>query len=52
MIGKKATESDIILSHRKLDDTIFSFIYAIDDKWLLKTQILVMVNIADLEIIE
>jgi len=45
-LGKKATESDIILYHRKIDDTIFSFIHAVDDKLSVKTQILGIIDVA------
>ena len=31
-LGKRATESDMILYHRKFDDLILSFIHPVEDK--------------------
>ena len=35
-LGKKATESDMVLFHRKTDDQIFTFIYPVEDKIIPK----------------
>jgi len=43
-LGKKATESDMVLYHRKLDDSIYSFIHPVDDKLTVKTQILGIID--------
>ena len=45
-LGKKATESDMVLYHRKLDDSIYSFIHPVDDKLTVKTQILGIIDAA------
>lgn len=45
-LGKKSTESDMILYHRKLDNSIFSFIHPVDDKLTVKTQILGIIDVA------
>jgi selenocysteine-specific translation elongation factor len=45
-LGKKATESDMVLFHRKTDDYLFTFAYPIDDKIIPKSQIINMIDIA------
>jgi selenocysteine-specific translation elongation factor len=45
-LGKKATESDMVFFHRKTDDTIFSFIYPVEDKITPKSQIMNMIDLA------
>lgn len=45
-LGKKATESDMVFFHRKTDDTIFSFIYPVEDKIIPKSQIMNMIDLA------
>lgn len=45
-LGKKATESDMVLFHRKTDDEIFTFIYPVDDKIIPKSQIMNMIDFA------
>jgi selenocysteine-specific translation elongation factor len=45
-LGKKATESDMVFTHRKLDDHIFSFVYPIDDKIMPKSQIMGIIDTA------
>ena len=38
-LGKKGTQSDIILYNRKTDDCIYSFMEPVDDKFTIKSQI-------------
>ncbi|HMA82671.1 MAG TPA: EF-Tu/IF-2/RF-3 family GTPase [Candidatus Thermoplasmatota archaeon] len=45
-LGKKATESDMVLFHRKTDDQIFTFIYPVEDKIIPKSQITSMIDFA------
>jgi len=45
-LGKKATESDIVLFHRKTDDHLFTFVYPVDGKIIPKSQIMNMIDIA------
>jgi len=45
-LGKKATESDMVLFHRKTDDQIFTFIYPVEDKIIPKSQIISMIDFA------
>ena len=45
-LGKKATESDMILFHRKTDNEIFTFVYPIDDRIIPKSQIANMIDFA------
>lgn len=44
--GKKATESDMVLFHRKTDDAVFTFIHPVEDKIIPKSQIMNMIDIA------
>jgi selenocysteine-specific translation elongation factor len=45
-LGKKATESDMVLFHRKTDNEIFTFIYPVEDKIIPKSQIMSMIDYA------
>jgi len=45
-LGKKATESDMILHHRKFDDITLSFIRPVEDKLIVKTQIMGIMDVA------
>jgi selenocysteine-specific translation elongation factor len=45
-LGKKATESDIVLFHRKTDHEIFTFVYPVEDKIIPKSQIMSMIDFA------
>ncbi|MBS3778437.1 MAG: hypothetical protein KGY50_04000 [Candidatus Thermoplasmatota archaeon] len=45
-LGKKATESDMVLFHRKTDDQIFTFAYSVEDKIIPKSQIINMIDVA------
>lgn len=45
-LGKKATASDMVFFHRKIDEGIFSFIYPVEDKITVKSQIMNMSDIA------
>jgi selenocysteine-specific translation elongation factor len=45
-LGKKATESDMVLFHRKTDHEIFTFIYPVEDKIIPKSQIISMIDFA------
>jgi selenocysteine-specific translation elongation factor len=38
-LGKKGTQSDIILYNRKTDDGVYSFMEPVDDKFTIKSQI-------------
>ncbi len=45
-LGKKATESDIVMSNRKMDDYIFSFMSPVADKLSAKSQIISTIDTA------
>jgi selenocysteine-specific translation elongation factor len=45
-LGKKATESDMLLFHRKTDSEIFTFVYPVDDRIIPKSQIMNMIDFA------
>jgi selenocysteine-specific translation elongation factor len=45
-LGKKATESDMVLFHRKTDNQIFTFVYPVEDKIIPKSQIIGMIDFA------
>lgn len=45
-LGKRATESDIVLFHRKTDQKIFTFVYPVEDKIIPKSQIMSMIDFA------
>ena len=45
-LGKKNTESDIVMFSRKLDDCIFTFMYPVEDKLSAKSQIISSVDAA------
>ncbi|MBS3748583.1 MAG: hypothetical protein KGY65_02630 [Candidatus Thermoplasmatota archaeon] len=45
-LGKKATESDMVLFHRKTADQIFTFVYPVEDKIIPKSQIIGMIDFA------
>lgn len=45
-LGKKATESDMVLFHRKTNESIFTFVYPVDDKIIPKSQIVNMIDFA------
>ncbi|MGA3109247.1 MAG: EF-Tu/IF-2/RF-3 family GTPase [Candidatus Bathyarchaeia archaeon] len=45
-LGKKATESDIVMSNRKMDDCIFSFMSPVADKLSAKSQIISTIDTA------
>ena len=39
-LGKKGTESDIVMFNRKMDDCVFSFMSPVEDKLTAKSQII------------
>jgi selenocysteine-specific translation elongation factor len=45
-LGKKNTESDIVMFSRKLEDYIFTFMYPVEDKLSAKSQIISSVDAA------
>ena len=45
-LGKKGTESDIIMFNRKMDDCIFTFMSPVDDKITAKSQIVSAIDAA------
>ncbi len=45
-LGKKDTESDIAMFHRKVEEQIFTFIYPVEDKLSAKSQIVSCVDAA------
>jgi len=45
-LGKKGTESDILMFNRKTDDSIFSFMSPVEDKLTAKTQIISTIDAA------
>ncbi len=45
-LGKKGTESDLVMFNRKMDDCIFSFMYPIEDKLSVKSQIVSSIDAA------
>jgi len=45
-LGKKGTESDILMCNRKTDDSVFSFMSPVEDKLTTKTQILSTIDAA------
>ena len=45
-LGKKDTESDIVMFTRKLDDHIFTFMYPVEDKLSAKSQIISSIDAA------
>ncbi len=45
-LGKKDTESDIAMFHRKVDEQIFTFIYPVEDKISAKSQVVSCVDAA------
>ena len=45
-LGKKATESDMVLFHRKTDEQIFTFAFPVEDKIIPKSQIINMIDVA------
>ncbi len=45
-LGKKATESDIVMSNRKMDDYIFTLMSPVADKLSAKSQIISTIDIA------
>jgi len=46
LLGKKGTDSDLLLFHRKIDDVVYTFIAARDDRIQTKTQMLSMIDAA------
>lgn len=45
-LGKKGTESDILMFNKKTDDSIFTFMSPVEDKLIPKTQIISTIDIA------
>lgn len=45
-LGKKGTESDILMFNRKTDDSVFSFMSPVEDKLTTKTQIISTIDAA------
>jgi selenocysteine-specific translation elongation factor len=45
-LGKKGTESDILMFNRKTDDCIFTFMSPLEDKLTTKTQIISAIDVA------
>jgi selenocysteine-specific translation elongation factor len=45
-LGKKDTESDIAMFHRKMEEEIFTFIYPVEDKLSAKSQIVSCIDAA------
>jgi len=45
-LGKKGTESDIIMFNRKTDDCVMSFMSPVEDKLTTKTQIISTIDVA------
>jgi len=45
-LGKKGTESDILMFNRKTDDCVFSFMSPVEDKLTTKTQIISTIDAA------
>ncbi|MFH0848988.1 MAG: EF-Tu/IF-2/RF-3 family GTPase [archaeon] len=45
-LGKKDTESDIMMFNRKMDDRIFTFMYPLEDKISVKSQIISCIDAA------
>lgn len=45
-LGKKGTESDLVMFNRKMDDCIFTFMYPIEDKLSVKSQIVSSIDAA------
>jgi len=49
-LGKKGTESDILLFNRKTDDKVFTFMSAVEEKLTTKTQIISTIDAAIISI--
>lgn len=45
-LGKKGTESDILMFNKKTDDSIFTFMSPVEDKLITKTQIISTIDVA------
>ena len=45
-LGKKGTESDILMFNRKIDNSVFSFMSPVEDKLTTKTQIISTIDVA------
>ncbi len=45
-LGKKGTESDLVMFNRKMDDCIFTFMYPIENKLSVKSQIVASIDAA------
>jgi len=45
-LGKKGTESDILMFNRKTDESIFTFMYPVEDKITPKSQIISSIDVA------
>jgi selenocysteine-specific translation elongation factor len=45
-LGKKGTESDIVMFNRKMDEHIFTFMYPVEDKLSAKSQIISSIDAA------
>ena len=45
-LGKKGTESDILMFNRKTDDSVFTFMSPLEDKITAKTQIISTIDVA------
>ncbi len=45
-LGKKDTESDILMFNRKIDDHIFTFMYPVEDRLSVKSQIISSIDAA------
>ena len=45
-LGKKGTESDILMSNRKMDDYVFTFMSPVADKLSAKSQIISTIDVA------